>query len=547
MANEKIIAQDVFEQSIKDILTLLVNNTYNFTEYTDEEVGNLIDLDPTQIAELTAVISDSVVAKNKVFSSSHTTELIQKSVIESNEYADSLVANLSNIKLDIVDTLPDASTVNKSTIYILKDSTGGTNNTLNVWSDSTSAFVEVGKLDVNMDSYYTKSDVDTLLADKADDNTVVHQDDIVSDLTTTSGTTVLSTSGLKTELDKKANDDEVVKTTDIATTIDSTSTDSKVPSAKAVYDGAIKNKNMKSYTRVEQLGLSYPCTVQDIWMALPPRSTISVLNELSTDYITDCPANYGILTIEKVSEGRYRILYSQSNGASVNITAGIWQGQLKGTDGSGLIWTPINNFATTTIIDGTTTDCFTLKPGIYSVANGCSKAMNFPYDDNTNYSGTVMVFGSYNIPSENKGYRRMIYMDNKQRMAVASEWWGVFSGGWKHVGKSRVEDVPKTRIDLPNISPEFATGYIEFEVYNGVCYMAMFNLAFVNASTGNLVVNIPGIPKRKNDGWHTISNVTSLKPLVVNIGANGGCIEFYTAREVGTSYYGTFSYLVAES
>ena len=77
--------------------------------------------------------------------------------------------------------------------------------------------------------------------------------------------------------------------------------------------------------------------------------------------------------------------------------------------------------------------------------------------------------------------------------------------------------------------------------------MAIFNLAFANTSTGNLVVNIPGIPKRKNDGWHTISNVTSLKPLVVNIGANGGCIEFYTAREVGTTYYATFSYLVAES
>ena len=158
-----------------------------------------------------------------------------------------------------------------------------------------------------------------------------------------------------------------------------------------------------------------------------------------------------------------------------------------------------------------------------------------------------MVFGSYNIPSENKGYRRMIYMDNKQRMAVASEWWGVFSGGWKHVGKSKVADVPKTRIDLPNISPEFATGYIEFEVYNGVCYMAIFNLAFANTSTGNIVVNIPGIPKRKNDGWHTISNVTSLKPLVLNIGLNGGSIEFYTAREIGASYYGTFSYLVAES
>lgn len=283
MANEKIIAQDVFEQSIKDILTLLVNNTYNFTEYTDEEIGNLIDLDPTQIAELTAVISDSVVAKNKVFSSSHTTELIQKSVIESNEYADSLVANLSNIKLDIVDTLPDASTVNKSTIYILKDSTGGTNNTLNVWSDSTSAFVEVGKLNVNMDSYYTKSDVDTLLADKADDNTVVHQDDVVSDMTTTSGTTVLSTSGLKTELDKKANDDEVVKKTDMSTTIDSTSTDDTIPTNKAVYDSLINKVNntivltttdeVNSFNRTYQSFIIYSDVAAAVGLPNPSNST----------------------------------------------------------------------------------------------------------------------------------------------------------------------------------------------------------------------------------------------------------------------------------
>lgn len=278
MANENIITQDVFEQNIKDILTLLVNNTYNFTEYTDEEIGNLIDLDPTQIAELTAVISDSVVAKNKVFSSSHTTELIQKSVIESNEYAESLVANLSNIKLDIVDTLPDASTVNKSTIYILKDSTGGTNNTLNVWSDSTSAFVEVGKLDVNMDSYYTKSDVDTLLADKADDNAVIHQDDVVSDMTTTSGTTVLSTSGLKTELDKKANDNEVLKKTDIN---DITASSNSVYSSNKVVSlfndiklyskdngGLIKHDDISGWyanTRIEKCGRLCSAYFNVIW------------------------------------------------------------------------------------------------------------------------------------------------------------------------------------------------------------------------------------------------------------------------------------------
>ena len=98
----------------------------------------------------------------------------------------------------------------------------------------------VGDLDLDLSQYYTKSDVDTLLADKADDNTVVHQDDVVTDMTTISGTTVLSTSGLKTELDKKANDDEVVKTADIATSIDSTSTDTQVPSAKATWDSLYK-------------------------------------------------------------------------------------------------------------------------------------------------------------------------------------------------------------------------------------------------------------------------------------------------------------------
>lgn len=300
MANENIITQDVFEQSIKDILTLLVNNTYNFTEYTDEEIGNLIDLDPTQIAELTAVISDSVVAKNKVFSSSHTTELIQKSVIESNEYADSLVANLPNIKLDIVDTLPDASTVNKSTIYILKDSTGGTNNTLNVWSDSTSAFVEVGKLDANMDSYYTKTEIDTLLTDKADDNTVVHQDDIVSDMTITSGTTTLSTAGLKTELDKKANDDTVVKKADIATALSASSTDSKVASAKVVYDTT--SKFLKTYTSIKQLGLTSGSeTIEDIAKNMESFTRLIAFIEGGTSIY---PYTNGTLIVEKLNPYR---------------------------------------------------------------------------------------------------------------------------------------------------------------------------------------------------------------------------------------------------
>ena len=288
----KLTTDVLLKESIKAILTELVNSTYDWQEYSDEEIGQIVELDPTQVAELSAVINDSVAAKNKVYSSQYTKELIQQSVIESNQYADDLVANLSNIKLDIVDALPDSSTVNKSTIYILKDSSGGTNNTLNVWSDTTSAFVEVGKLNVSMDNYYTKAEVDAELVKKANADEVLKPDAIVADLTTTSGSTTLSTAGLQTELDKKlnktsiltaksntatdeevysakalnteldkkANDDEVVKTTGIATTIDSTSTDDKIPSTKAVFNECKQGKLIDQST-IDTYGteiLKYP-------------------------------------------------------------------------------------------------------------------------------------------------------------------------------------------------------------------------------------------------------------------------------------------------
>lgn len=54
-------------------------------------------------------------------------------------------------------------------------------------------------------------------------------------------TQIPSAKAVNTELDKKANDDEVVKKTDISKTIDSTSTDDTVPSTKAVYNKAVKS------------------------------------------------------------------------------------------------------------------------------------------------------------------------------------------------------------------------------------------------------------------------------------------------------------------
>ena len=284
----KLVTDTLLKKSVEDVLTELVNSTFDWQEYTDEEVGQLVELDPTQVAELSAVINDSVAATNKVYSSQHTKELIQENLIEANKYADDLVANLSNIKLDIVDSLPDSSTVNKSTIYILKDSSGGTNNTLNVWSDTTSAFVEVGKLSVNMDNYYTKREVDAELTKKANADEVLKPDAIVADLTTTSGSTTLSTAGLQIELDKKANDDEVLKTTDISTTIDGTSTNDTVPTNKSVYDSLLNKVNnpivittadeVNSFDRAYQSFIIEPSVAEAVGLPKAPDSTWFCIN-----------------------------------------------------------------------------------------------------------------------------------------------------------------------------------------------------------------------------------------------------------------------------
>ena len=235
MADEKIISQSVFEEAIKDVLTELVNSTYSWEEYTPEQISDILEITDEQAMQLTKILNDQVVANNKLWSSSKTDAEIKNALIESNKYADELIGKISSISLEYVTTLP-TSDIKSNVIYILQ----GTPNTLNVFNESTSSFVSVGDLNLDLSGYYTSTQVDNLLADKADDNTVVHADAIVADLTTTSGSTTLSTAGLQTELAKKANDDEVLKTTDISTTIDSTSTDTKVASAKATWDSLYK-------------------------------------------------------------------------------------------------------------------------------------------------------------------------------------------------------------------------------------------------------------------------------------------------------------------
>ena len=141
---------------------------------------------------------------------------------------------------------------------------------------------------------------------------------------------------------------------DIVTTVDVNSTDKQIPSAKAVYDNAIKDKNIRTYTDVSQLGLGIPISVEEIFNALPVNSILIQQCNSTTDHITNLPEGYGILTITKVENDilKFSIEFKTSSRDSVHVNH-LYIGQLKGGDGSGLSWQRV---CTTTVADVPFTD-----------------------------------------------------------------------------------------------------------------------------------------------------------------------------------------------
>jgi hypothetical protein len=82
-----------------------------------------------------------------------------------------------------------------------------------------------------------------------------------------------------------------------------------------------------------------------------------------------------------------------------------------------------------TVLTGTE-DLFTLPCGHYVSAN-VNTAYNYPITDSSKVTAHIYVLGCLNDPANNKGYRIILYFDNKGRMYRINEWWGSFSNGWQ--------------------------------------------------------------------------------------------------------------------
>ena len=245
--NKDMVTREVIEKATQDILQTVVEHLYDYEPYSDEFISDLFKLTPDEVKSISEIINDEVISKYKLWSSKGTTNKINEAKLECQNYSNELIKDLSSISLAWCETsLPAIGEVNK--IYVLPVISGGkTVNTLNIWNSTTSTYVSIGNLDIDLTTLYTKTEIDTMLADYAKKTEVLSIDNVITDTSKSTGTNVLSASTSMSELDKK------IDKTSIVSSVDSTSTNKQTVGAKLFYDNTKVSEvvNLVSYVNTD--------------------------------------------------------------------------------------------------------------------------------------------------------------------------------------------------------------------------------------------------------------------------------------------------------
>ena len=295
-------------------------------------------------------IDDVNLKTDGTFSSVKIDALLRSLKEETEGYAETLCGNLARLELKIVD---NAESCTESNILYLFKKDGASNYTEAVVIDG--VVQELGEASVDLGNYYTKSECDTkfVLATSFEDikrkvntnttditdlkNDKVDKSDVSKIFSSdkAKGTTTIPESGVSSEKLVYDSYNDIMGR--VVQGVNSSSTNEEIASAKAVYEF---NK-IKTYTKLEQLGLESGCSTGDIFNALPDNSYFEIGCNLSkTDklyHVSDIPLEYGLLTIRKYDKTRFSIELKPSGGSVISPNE-LYIGQIKGNDGSNLSW-----------------------------------------------------------------------------------------------------------------------------------------------------------------------------------------------------------------
>ena len=228
----------------------------------------------------------------------------------------------------------------------------------------------------------------------------------------------------------------------------------------------------KTYTTLEDLGLTAPVTVGEIFNAMPSK-TMAVLSceakdeSVGTVTVSDIPESYGVLTIKKNGVGRLSIEYQNSSyNTSCNVKK--WIGTLKGADGTGLYWKQLSTeptFIALTDIgltaDATFQDVIDKMPKGSSAILGVKEFTNyqtiFPYEEGNDQFARVHIIKG--VADGSCMYARWFRKDgSKEAIAIFNTNDNTFNG-WKklYTDETRVTTLETQVNELFQNAPNLAT------------------------------------------------------------------------------------------
>lgn len=154
-----------------------------------------------------------------------------------------------------------------------------------------------------------------------------------------------------------------------------------------------------------------------------------------------------------------------------------------------------------TVLTGTE-DLFTLTPGHYASAK-VDKAYNYPVTDSSNVLAHIYVIGSLNEPANNKGYRIILYFDNKSRMYRINEWWGSFSNGWEQIISGDLDTtITKGSTNLPTSNAVYQAIKSDYDKFVYICN--------TSATDSSKTITVPNIVNGETANDYNIATGTKL-------------------------------------
>lgn len=136
--------------------------TYGINELSKEDVEGLLGLTEEEIETMANLIADTEVRLDKTYSSSKIYQDIQKCLNDSKTFTLSELGKFSGIGYKIVTSTSEMTS--KSIIYLLANE-----NTYDMYVvEENGATTKIGDMNVNLDNYYTKTEIDNDFLKKAD-------------------------------------------------------------------------------------------------------------------------------------------------------------------------------------------------------------------------------------------------------------------------------------------------------------------------------------------------------------------------------------------